>query len=63
MGSAFASSGSLLELAGTGSVGHRRGFEELLTEAIFVAPHYQNVATVCNPVHSTPTKFNVNLYE
>jgi len=45
MGSALASSGSVLELAGIGSVGHGRSFWQLLTEATPAASCYQNLAT------------------
>jgi len=45
MGLALASSGSILELAGTGSTGSRMSFQQLLTEATPVAPCYQNLAT------------------
>jgi len=38
MGSALASGGSVLELAGTGSVGHGGSFWQLLTEATPIAP-------------------------
>ena len=38
MGSALASSGSILEPAGIGSVGHEGNFQQLLTEATPVAP-------------------------
>jgi len=44
MGLALASSGSVLELAGTGSVRHGGSFWQLLTEATFIAPRYQNLA-------------------
>ena len=43
MGSALASSGSVSELAGIGSI--RGSFWQLLTAATPVAPHYQNLAT------------------
>jgi len=38
MGLALASGGSVLELAGTGSIGHTGSFWQLLTEATPVAP-------------------------
>ena len=46
MGSALASSGSVLELAGTASVGHRGSFSQLSTEATPVAP------TLPKPCHT-----------
>jgi len=41
----LASGGSVLEPAGTGSIRHGGSFWQLLTEAVPVAPHYQNLAT------------------
>jgi len=48
MGLALASGGSILEPAGIGSVGHRGSFQQLLTEAITVAP------LLPKPCHSNP---------
>jgi len=45
MGLSMASSGSILELPGIGSIGHRGSFSQLLTQATPVAPScYQNLA-------------------
>jgi len=44
MGSALARGGSILEPAGTGSVGRRRSFLQSLTEATHVALSYQNLS-------------------
>jgi len=44
MGSALASSGSSLEPAGIGTIGHAGSFWQLLAEATPVAPGYQNLA-------------------
>ena len=44
MGSALASSRSILEPASIGSVGHGGSFQQLLTAAIPVAPSYQKLA-------------------
>jgi len=44
MGSALASSGSVLDPAGIGSIRHRGSFQQLLTAATPTAPSYQNLA-------------------
>jgi len=48
MGLALASSRSVLELAGIGSFGHRRSFQQLLTEGTPVAP------LLPKPCHANP---------
>ena len=46
MGSALASSGSVLEPTGIDFIGHGGSFQQLLTEAMPMPPHrYQNLAT------------------
>lgn len=45
LGSALARGWSLLETTGNGSLGHGGSFWHLLTEAMSVAPYYQNLAT------------------
>jgi len=52
MGSALASGGSVLEPAGTGSVGHGGSFWQLLTEATPVAPSLPKPCHT-NPIHYT----------
>jgi len=51
MGSALASGGSVLELSGTGSVGHRGSFWQLLTEATPVAPLLPKPVQYCSWNH------------
>jgi len=53
IGSFMASSGSILEMAGTGSVGHKGIFQQLLTEANPVAPPLPKPYHI-NPIYSTP---------
>jgi len=45
IGLALASSGSILEPAGIGSIRHRGSFSQLLTEATPIAPRYRTLAT------------------
>jgi len=52
-GSALASSGSVSDPAGIGSIGHQGNFQEVLTEATPVVPCYQNLA---NTPYSLPLR-------
>jgi len=52
MRSALASSGSVLEPAGTGSIRYGGSFSQLLTESTPIAPHYQNLVMQTHNIHT-----------